>query len=128
MLKESLPEGTGQPRGLHPGLCQEYVWPGFGLSVQWLGSISVIEQDCPLPSSERGTIDWGRKSATLILIRDKFGKEIAGCSVNVRRGQSWLKWCPALRPGRACSQALWNVLVNDRQPREKFNCERLWHL
>lgn len=83
----SLLEGAGQPRGLHPGFCLEQVWPGFGLSVQWLGSISVMEQDCPLPSSVRGTIGPGHKSATFILLRDKFGKEIVGSRVNGKRGQ-----------------------------------------
>lgn len=111
----SLVEGAGQPRGLHLGLCLGHLWPGFGLSVQWLGSISVIEQDGPFPSSERGTVHPGHKSTTFILIRDKFGKEIVGSSVNGMRAkeQSCLKWCPAPTPGSACSHALWNVPVSD---------------
>lgn len=113
----SLLEGAGQPGGLHLGLCLEHLWPGFGLSVQWLGSISVIEQDCPLPSSERGTIDPGHKSTTFILIRDKFGKEIIGSSMNGMRGQraKLLKRvsCPDAR--KCCPHALWNVPVSDRR-------------
>lgn len=53
VAKEALLEGSGQPRGLQPGLGLQRLWSGIGLSVQWQGRASVIEQNAIMLPCER---------------------------------------------------------------------------